>query len=103
MLPVMIRPKSVLFVVLLLCSSAVAARVERVIDKWRPTHYLVNITLNDQLSEITSATARIDISILKATGTIDLDFGDLTVDSVSLNSNTVEFTHKDGKLTLDLP
>lgn len=99
----MIRLKSVLFVALLLCSSAVAARRERVIDRWRPTHYLVNITLNDQLSEITSASARIDVSIVKATGTIDLDFGDLTIDSVSLNSNVVPFTHKDGKLTLELP
>src|ERR1043165_9020350 len=103
MLPVMIRPKSVLFVVLLLCSSAVASRVERVIDRWRPTHYLVNITLNDQLSEITSATAQIDVSILKTTGTIDLDFGDLTVDSVSLNSNAVQFTHNNGKLSVELP
>lgn len=98
-----IRPVSVLSVVLLLCSAALAARVERVIDTWRPTHYAVNITLNDQLSEITAATARIDVSIIKATGAIDLDFGDLTIDSVSLNSNVVPFTHKNGKLLLELP
>ena len=87
----------------LLLSAALAARVERLIDTWRPTHYLVNITLNDQLSEITSANARIYVSILKPTRTIDLDFGDLTVDGVSLNSASIPFTHQNGKLVVTLP
>jgi aminopeptidase N len=87
----------------LLSSTALAARVERLVDTWRPTHYLVNITLNDQLSEITSATTRIHVSIVKPTRTIDLDFGDLTVDSVTLNSTPVTVTHKDGKLLFTLP
>jgi aminopeptidase N len=99
----MIRPKSVLSVVLLLCSTAVAARVERLIDTWRPTHYLVNITLNDQLSEITSASARIYLTIVKPTREIDIDFGDLTVDRVTLEGRSYEFHRKDGKLHLDLP
>jgi len=98
----MIRPKSVLSVVLLLCSYAVAARVEHVIDTWRPTHYLVNIALNDQLSEIKSASARISISIVKPTRTIDLDFGDLTVDGVTLDSKPMPFTHNNGKLQINL-
>ena len=80
-----------------------AARVERLIDTWRPTHYLVNITLNDQLSEITTASARIYVSIVKPTRTIDLDFGELTVDDVTLNSNSVPFTHNNGKLSVALP
>jgi aminopeptidase N len=99
----MIRPKSVLAVVLVSCCTAVAARVERVIDTWRPTHYLVNITLNDQLTEITTAGARIYVSILKPTRTIDLDFGELTVDGVTLDSKPVTFTHKDGRLSVTLP
>ncbi|HJP90768.1 MAG TPA: M1 family aminopeptidase [Pyrinomonadaceae bacterium] len=89
-------------VVLVLISSALAARVERLIDTWRPEHYLVNITLNDQLSELTSASARINISILKQTSTIDLDFGDLTVDAVTLDSKSATFTHRDGKLQVSL-
>ena len=91
------------FCLVLLLSTGLAARVERLIDTWRPTHYLVNITLNDQLSEITNASARINISILKPTRTIDLDFGDLTVDAVTLNSNPVQFTHNNGRLSLALP
>src|SRR5215212_6189826 len=99
----MIRPKSVLSVVLLLCSSAVAARVERLIDTWRPTHYLVNITLDDQLSEITSATVSIYVTILKPTRVIALDFAELTVNRVSINRNEVPFTHQNGKLLFTLP
>ena len=100
-----IRTKSVLSVVLIfvLFSSALATRVERLIDTWRPEHYLVNITLNDQLSEITSASARINVLIIKQTRLIDLDFGELTTDAVTLNSKSVSFTHKDGKLQVNLP
>ncbi len=94
------RPLLLLF---LFISPALAARVERLIDKWRPEHYLVNITLNDQLSELTSASARIDVLILKPTTLIDLDFGDLTIDTVTLNSQPASFSHKDGKLLVTLP
>lgn len=87
----------------LLPSTLLAARVERLIDTWRPTHYLVNITLNDQLSEITSATAQIHVSIVKPTRTIDLDFGDLTLDGATLNSTPVTITHSNGKLLFALP
>jgi aminopeptidase N len=87
----------------LLLSTALAARVERLIDTWRPTHYLVNITLNDQLSELTSANARIDVLIVKHTSLIDLDFGEMTIDSVTLDSKPASFTHKDGKLQVNLP
>ena len=91
-----------LLLLLLLVSSAYAARVERLLDTWRPEHYLIDITLNDRLSEI-SATARINILILKQTNLIDLDFGDLTTKSVTLDSKPLPFTHKDGKLKVTLP
>ena len=91
------------FFFLNLWSVSHAARVEHLVDTWQPKHYAINITLNDQLSEIVSATARIDISILKPTTLIDLDFGDLTVDSVTLDTKSVSFTHKDGSLRVDLP
>ena len=86
----------------LLVSTAFAARVERLIDTWRPTHYLVNIMLNDQLSEITSATVGIYVTILKPTRVIDLDFGELKVNRVSINRKEVPFTHRDGKLLFTL-
>ncbi len=86
----------------LLLSTALATRVERLIDKWRPEHYLVHLTLNDQLSELTSASTRINVLILKQTNLIDLDFGDLTIDTVTLNSQPVSFAHKNGKLQVNL-
>jgi aminopeptidase N len=92
----------VLVVLVLFISPALAIRVERLLDTWRPEHYLIDITLNEQLSEI-SATARINILILKQTNLIDLDFGDLTTRSVTLNSKPLPFTHKDGKLKVTLP
>src|ERR1043165_6085934 len=85
------------------CAVSYAVRVERSVDTWQPKHYLVNISLNDQLSEIDSATARIDILILKPTSLIDLDFGELTVDSVTLDAKTASFTHNDGSLRITLP
>ena len=86
----------------LFLSTVIAARVERLIDTWRPTHYLVNITLNDQLSEITSASTRIYLTIVKPTREIDVDFGDLTVDGVTLNGTSYTFLRKNDKLHIDL-
>ncbi len=93
----------VIFLLLLVSSSALAARVERLIDNWQPQHYLVNITLNDQLSEISSASVRINLTITKPTRELEIEFGDLTVDRVILNGTPFPFLRKNGKLHVDLP
>ena len=95
--------RSSAFLVLLFFSPALAARIERLIDTWRPEHYIVNITLNDQLSEITSASARVNVLIVKNTNLIDFDFGDLTTTAVTLNSKSLPFEHKNRKLKINLP
>ena len=92
----------VILLLTLLLSTAFATRVERVIDTWKPQHYLVNIALDDKLTEITAST-RIDVQILKPTRVIDLDFGELTVDRVTFDSQSLKYTHADGKLLIDLP
>src|SRR5215213_6371145 len=92
-----------LALVLIPFSFALATRVERRVDTWQPKHYLVNITLDDQLSEITAATARIDIVVLKPTFLIDLDFGELTIDAVTVDSRPISFARKDDKLQINLP
>lgn len=91
-----------LTLILFFVPLAHATRIERLIDTWQPKHYAINLTLNDQLTEITSATATIDILILKPTSLVDLDFGELIIDSVTLDSKPTSFTHKDGKLKINL-
>lgn len=91
-----------LALVVLSASVAYAARVERLIDAWQPKHYVVSLTLNDQLSEIVSASTRIDVLVLKKTSLIDLDFGDLKTKSVAVDSRPASFTHRNGKLEIKL-
>jgi aminopeptidase N len=84
-------------------STSQGLRRESLIDSWQPKHYEVSITLDDQLSQISSASARIEIAVLKRVSVIYLDFGDLTTDSVTVASKPVAFEHKDGKLKVTLP
>jgi aminopeptidase N len=83
-------------------TTTFSIRRERLIEAWQPRHYLVNITLNDQLTEIVSARAEIDVEVLKRLSVIDLDFGDLTTEAVSLNSKPTSFEHRNGKLEIQL-
>lgn len=97
------RRLPVLLALLLLTSSiAFAARVERLIDRWQPKHYVVSITLNDQLSEIVTGRTRIDVIVLKQTAVIDLDFGELKTNSVTVDAKPASFTHTNGKLEIKL-
>ena len=91
-----------LLLLLIVCSIASAVRVERLIDTWQPKHYVVSLTLNDQLSEIVSGSARIDVLVLKKTSLIDLDFGELRTSRVTVDSKPASFTHKNGKLAITL-
>src|SRR5688572_23465787 len=83
-------------------SVVFAARVERLIDSWQPKNYVVSLTLNDQLSEIITGSARIDVLVLKKTALIDFDFGELKTTSVSVDSKPASFTHTNGKLEIKL-
>src|ERR1700754_3823913 len=91
-----------LILILILSPLAHAVRVERLVDTRPPKHYVVNITLNDQLSEIASAIARIDVVVLKQTSVIDLDFGELAIDAVTVNSKAATYAHKEGQLKINL-
>ena len=81
-----------------------AARHERLIDSWKPVNYNVSLTLNERLTEITSARAEITILCLKDTlSQIDLDFGELPVDSVTVNNQTAPYERVPGLLNIKLP
>jgi aminopeptidase N len=83
---------------------ALGARRERLIEGWQPLHYSLDITFDDQLTTITGARAEVTILILKERlATIDLDFGEMTVKSVSVNRSAAIFEHAAGKINLRLP
>jgi aminopeptidase N len=88
---------------LVFVSQSFAARTERLIDSWKPTNYNVSLTFNDKLTEITSAKAEITIVSLKdSLAQIDLDFGELPVDSVTVNNQAAPYQRSAGLLNIKL-
>lgn len=84
--------------------SVSAQRHERVVDTWKPLHYDVTIAFNDQLSEINNARTRIDLEILKPNvSSVDLDFGDMPIDSVNAMGVTTRYERKPELLLVTLP
>jgi aminopeptidase N len=101
----MIPLRSLLLSALLLASatSAFAARRERLIDTWRPVNYNVAITLNDGLTEIKKARTEVTLEILRDNlTTVDLDFGELTVDAVTIGGKAAKFDQVPGTLNVHL-
>src|SRR5438132_5508637 len=93
-----------LFLFLWLTPVADAQRRERTVDTWKPVHYEVSISFNDQLSEISSAKTEIALQVLKANlAKIDLDFGELPIDSVSVSGQPARFDRAPGLLNVFLP
>ena len=96
-----------LFVILLLWfapSQVVAQRHERIVGAWKPMHYDVAISFNDQLTEISSAQTEITVKVLAVSLTvIDLDFSDLPVDSVAISGQPATFERKPELLDVMLP
>lgn len=85
-------------------TQSFAARTERLIGSWKPTNYNVSLAFNDRLTEITSARAEITILSLKDSLTqIDLDFGELAVDSVTVNQHAAPYERSTGLLNIKLP
>jgi len=86
------RLLSVVSILLITAFCVSAQRRERVVDNWRPLHYDVNLTFDDQLSQLAAARTDIKIEVLAPTiERIDLDFGDLPVDSVLVAGTAAKF------------
>jgi aminopeptidase N len=82
---------------------AQAERHERLIDAWRPVHYEVSLAFDDKLSELTKASTEITVIVLKDSVTaIDLDFGEMTVDSVKVEGHPAKYSQSGGKLVVTL-
>jgi aminopeptidase N len=96
---------SLLAVLFLACLplSAAAQRRERVVDTWRPLHYDVAVTFNDQMTEIANARTEISGLILKDNvETIDFDFGSMEIDSITSGAKPAYFELKSELLTVSL-
>ncbi|HKP35314.1 MAG TPA: M1 family metallopeptidase, partial [Pyrinomonadaceae bacterium] len=88
----------------LICATWVQAqRRERIVDTWQPLRYDVSVSFNDQLSEISSARTEITLKVLVRTNKIDLDFGDMPIDSVSVSDAPAQYQRSVDKLNVLLP
>jgi aminopeptidase N len=91
------------FLVLGFVTLSFATRTEHLIDAWKPTNYNVSLTFDGKLTEITSARAELTITALKDSLTqIDLDFGELPIDAVTVNQQTAQYTRSRGLLNIKL-
>lgn len=84
--------------------STVGQRRERTIESWKPLHYDVSLTFNEQLTEISSARTEIALEVLKPNVTkIDLDFGEMAIDSVVIAGAAAQFDRTSQQLNVTLP
>src|SRR5437763_4329623 len=82
---------------------ALAQRQERRVQGWKPLHYDVELNFDDQLSGFSSARTRISVEVLSQTlATIDLDFGDLPIDSVLVSDKPARFERTSDTLDVQL-
>jgi aminopeptidase N len=93
-----------LFALLLLITlPALAQRQERIVQGWKPLHYDVELNFDDQLSGFTSARTRISVEVLAETlNMIDLDFGDLPIDSILVSNKPARFERTAETLNVQL-
>jgi len=99
-----LRALLAVLIVLVSLSSATAARTERVIGSWKPLNYNVFLTFNEQLTELSSARTEITVlSLNEKLSQINLDFGELPVDSVTVNNQTAPYERSPGLLNIRLP
>ena len=88
---------------LVFVTPGIARRTERVIDAWKPTNYNVSLTFDEKITEFTSAKAEITIlSLRDSLSQIDLDFGELPVDGVTINNHSAQFTRSPGQINIKL-
>jgi len=90
--------------ILFAVAPSFAQRVERTVTTWRPLHYDIDIAFDDQLTEFKSARAQITVEVLaERLTTIDLDFGDMPIDSVTVDGKAVRTERTADELNVLLP
>jgi aminopeptidase N len=101
------RWQSLLFVLAFLAWSATFAsgqRRERKVDTWKPLHYDVAISFNQQLTGISLARTEITLEVLRPNlSNIELEFGEMPIESVSVSGAPARFDRKADTLSVILP
>jgi aminopeptidase N len=98
-----LRSAVALTILLVSVSYVTAARRERVNENWKPLNYNVSLTFNDKLTEITRARAAITIQLLyDNVSEIDFDFGELEIDSVTIDEKSERYQRSPGILRVTL-
>jgi aminopeptidase N len=96
-----------LFAALLILSgscTAFAQRHERTVDSWRPLHFDVDLTFDEEMSQLASARTKITVEVLAtAVDRIDFDFGNMVIDSVLLDDKPAIFERTAETLNVLLP
>ncbi|HEY9284659.1 MAG TPA: M1 family metallopeptidase, partial [Pyrinomonadaceae bacterium] len=86
-----------LLLVALLAPAALAERRERLVEGWRPVHYDISLSFDQDLSAIARAETRVTVEVLRdGLRAVDLDFGEMTVDAVTVDGRDARYEH-DGK------
>ncbi len=89
--------------VFLFSFSIHAERKERLLDTWQPTHFEINLTFGDALTELTTVTTEVTILIRKNdVSLIDFDFGKMPVKTVTVDGQTARFEQYENKLDVRL-
>lgn len=97
------RATLLFFIFIITVAPAVAQRRERHIDAWRPVNFDIALVFNDQLTEIMSARTNISVLVLKdSLVTLDFDFGEMSVESVTVGDQPARFEQAQGKLNVSL-
>ncbi|HEY9403006.1 MAG TPA: M1 family metallopeptidase [Pyrinomonadaceae bacterium] len=92
-----------LLILVALCSAAVAERRERLVENWRPLHYDVTLVFDDKLAELKRAETKLDALVLSdRLAVIDLDFGALTIDSLSVAGRPARYERQGERLNVFL-
>jgi aminopeptidase N len=90
-------------IIVLFAISIPAQRRERIVDTWRPIHFDVALAFTDQMTEISTARTEITVEVLAPSLTkIDLDFGDLPIDSVEVSGEPARYERPTDLLNIAL-
>jgi aminopeptidase N len=98
------RVASVALLILLATVTASAQRRERLVDSWRPVHFDVDLSFDEQVTQLANVHTKITVEVLATTvDRVDFDFGEMVVDSVLVADKPAKFERTSETLNVLLP